>query len=317
MRKPTLAAVCAAILIAQPIHAEDVPLVLNPTNTHEEMMLGLAYWIGARGLPRDRNKGYALLKHAADEGDADAMNNIGAFYAIGEGVPCDPAKAMMWYQKAADRNDAGGYYNVGHLYFTGEGVPQDYAMARKYFEKALAMPVDDFHREVHGEAANNLGVMYIDGRGVAKDVSKGIAYYEQAAANGQKTAKVNLAKLYINGKGVPKDVDKGLGLLQMEAEAGNALSSFVLAGYYGQEKNPQQKLFWLDKAAHQGNADAMTVLAATYREGDGVPKDLTKAAQFYAAAARLCEVKAQADLGGMQHNGKGCIRFDSGCGLPE
>ena len=193
---------CAAVLIAGSLRAEGPQINLNPTTPHQEMMLGLAYWIGARGLPQDRKKGYELLLHAAAAGDTDAMTNIGEFYAIGEGVPRDPAKAMEWLRKAADRGDAGGYYNIGNLYFNGIGVPQDYAKAREYYEKALALPVDSDHREVLGMAANNIAVMYLNGWGVARDEKKAIQYYERAAEAGTKAAKVNLAKLAQGTDGV-------------------------------------------------------------------------------------------------------------------
>ena len=43
---------------------------------------------------------------AAEQGDADAQNNLGACYYHGQGVAKDYAEAVKWYNKAAEQGDA-------------------------------------------------------------------------------------------------------------------------------------------------------------------------------------------------------------------
>ncbi len=44
----------------------------------------------------------------AEQGLAEAQNNLGTMYAKGLGVPQDYAEAVKWYRKAAEQGNASG-----------------------------------------------------------------------------------------------------------------------------------------------------------------------------------------------------------------
>ena len=44
-------------------------------------------------------------RKAADAGNAQGMNNLGAMYTTGTGVAKDAAVAVRWYRKTADAGD--------------------------------------------------------------------------------------------------------------------------------------------------------------------------------------------------------------------
>ena len=44
---------------------------------------------------------------AAEQGDAQAQNNLGLMYDAGQGVPQVNAEALKWYRLAAEQGDAG------------------------------------------------------------------------------------------------------------------------------------------------------------------------------------------------------------------
>ena len=46
-------------------------------------------------------------KPLAEQGNADAQNNLGLMYREGQGVPQDYKTAVKWYQRAAEQGDAG------------------------------------------------------------------------------------------------------------------------------------------------------------------------------------------------------------------
>jgi TPR repeat protein len=52
---------------------------------------------------------------AAYEGDASAMNSLGALYYNGQGVAQDYAKVREWYEKSADKGDAIAMTSLGWL----------------------------------------------------------------------------------------------------------------------------------------------------------------------------------------------------------
>jgi TPR repeat protein len=120
-----------------------------------QVSLGMLYLMG-EGLPRDVQKGCALIssvaKHkdknaiglyneyctqqsqspaviqptpellkAAEQGDAHAQYTLGFVYANGQ----DDLKAIEWYTKAANQGIANAQFNLGLMYVKGQGVPAD------------------------------------------------------------------------------------------------------------------------------------------------------------------------------------------------
>ncbi len=132
----------------------------------------------SRNVPHLTRAAYATalreFRPLANQGDADAQNNLGALYYHGKGVPEDDAEAVKWYRKAAAQGNAGAQYNLGVMYDKGLGVPQDHAEAVKWFRKAA--------EQGDADAQNNLGVMYGMGRGVPQDYVQAHMWYSLAAS---------------------------------------------------------------------------------------------------------------------------------------
>ena len=57
-------------------------------------------------MPQDYGLALRLYRLAAEQGDADAQNNLGGMYAEGLGVPADPVEAYMWFELAAEQGHA-------------------------------------------------------------------------------------------------------------------------------------------------------------------------------------------------------------------
>jgi TPR repeat protein len=126
-------------------------------------------------------------RKAADQGDANAQNNVGDLYFYGRGVAQDYAQAMFWYRKAADQGYTWGQFNVGWLCDSGKGVTQDYAQAASWYRKAAD--------QGNAKSQNNLGDLYYYGRGVARDYAQAKFWYRKAADQGNADAKAALERL--------------------------------------------------------------------------------------------------------------------------
>ena len=74
----------------------------------------------------------------AEQGDADAQNNLGFMYAQGKGVPENDVEAVKWSRKAAEQGDAFAQYNLGVMYAQGARVPEDYVLAYAWLNLAAA-----------------------------------------------------------------------------------------------------------------------------------------------------------------------------------
>lgn len=102
-----------------------------------------------------------LDRLAAEQGDAQAQNNLGALYATGQGVEKDFAEAVKWYPKAAEQDNPQGLANLASMYGEGRGVPEDAKAAFVLCAKAAKLGF--------AVAQNNLGLMFANGEGVPTD----------------------------------------------------------------------------------------------------------------------------------------------------
>jgi TPR repeat protein len=85
---------------------------------------------------QDHEQAFSWWLKAAQKGNADAQNNVGACYFSGAGAERDYQKAAEWYRKAADQGCTAAQAELGWMYFTGHGVTRDKEMARQWWAKS-------------------------------------------------------------------------------------------------------------------------------------------------------------------------------------
>ena len=74
----------------------------------------------------------------AEQGLAEAQNNLGVMYETGRGVIQDHKEAVKWYRLAAEQGYARAQDNLGLMYAKGEGVIQDNVYAHMWFNVAAS-----------------------------------------------------------------------------------------------------------------------------------------------------------------------------------
>jgi len=74
-----------------------------------------------------------LWRPLAEQGDAQAQNNLGAMYDSGEGIAIDDQKAVYWYELSANQGNSIAQNNLGAMYYTGEGIEASKTEAYKWF----------------------------------------------------------------------------------------------------------------------------------------------------------------------------------------
>ena len=141
-----------------------------PVDTHQQQRI-------ARGC-------VAVTQEAADLGDAEALCNLGVFYASGTGVERDPYKAFEMCLAAAEMGLSVAQSNVAHMFAQGSGTPQDYTRALHFWNLAA--------NQNHTGAMYNLGVLYRDGLGTTVDLVTARAWFRRAAALGHQRAQEEL-----------------------------------------------------------------------------------------------------------------------------
>ncbi|GBB84613.1 hypothetical protein RclHR1_01120001, partial [Rhizophagus clarus] len=95
-----------------------------------------------------------------------------------------------------------------------------------------------------------------------------------------------LAICYSDGNGTEKNLEKAFYWFQRAAENGNEDAMYILTSscYYngeGTEKNLEKAFYWFQKAAENDDEKAMYSLVMNYKNGEGTEKNLEKAFYWY------------------------------------
>jgi len=96
-----------------------------------------AFLLGSgQGGPVDASRAVRLYRLAADQGDADALNNLGEIHESGRGVERSPDQALILYERAAERGLAAGQFNAGRMWAIGAAGKADALRARAWLAQA-------------------------------------------------------------------------------------------------------------------------------------------------------------------------------------
>jgi hypothetical protein len=182
------------------------------------------YLISGFGIKKDEKQSFQWRTKAADAGLFAAMAPLGRMYRNGIGTPVDTEKALSFFKLGAENGDADAQDQLGFELATGEIATKNYEEARKWLLKSFEAGnhfrsayllglmhangwggnIDfakafDYYKiaaeNEHSSAQNNLGVMFRNGSGVVTDFDQAIYWYKKGAENGSDSAKTNLARL--------------------------------------------------------------------------------------------------------------------------
>lgn len=131
------------------------------------------------------------LVRKANSGDADAQNDLGLRYLLGDGFEVDTAMAVDLIRKAAAQNLYAAHFNIGLLYNIGAGLPWDPFKAFLHFRYAAE----------NGErnAQYAYGLMFTDNLVVERNWLTAYRYLKRASDNGVSRAGDVIAELLAKG----------------------------------------------------------------------------------------------------------------------
>jgi uncharacterized protein len=152
-----------------------------------------------------------LFRSLAEQGNADAQNDLGWAYEQGIGVQQDFKEAIRWYRLAAEQGYAPAQYSLGVIYYNGRGVPKNLREAIKWYQLAA--------EQGNSRAQYNLGFMHANGEGFPRNLPRGYMWWSLASRNGEAAAWASL-----------DDLSKTMTTKQI-AEAQNLLQKCVASNY--------------------------------------------------------------------------------------
>jgi localization factor PodJL len=122
----------------------------------------------------------ALMRAAADTGDARSLQRLAKMYERGEGVARDQAQARALTERAAARGNSQAMHNLGVYYAEGEGAQRDFAKAAASFRQAASRGVTD--------SQFNLGAMAEQGLNGPRSDREAYYWYSVAGRSGDRDA---------------------------------------------------------------------------------------------------------------------------------
>lgn len=203
----------------------------------------------------ENDAAYPVCKRAAEQGDANAQNELAWMYLQGNGVAKNEQTAAKWLRAAAEQGNHRAQHAIGMLYYQGIGVTQDKEEAIGWFRKAAEQGVS--------KSQLLLGRLYHSGNGVPQSYREAAKWYRQAAELGSHLAQYQLARLYAAGEGVAQNNDEAIKWMQQPARLGYADAPYWLGELYTRGGDMQQAYVWLLLAQQQGHGEANALLTQT------------------------------------------------------
>lgn len=299
------------------------------------------------GVPKDKEKAWTLLEHAAQNGLPAARFEVGRRLLL-DPQRRDDEQAAGWLKEAAAAGHAKAQSLRCWMSAAGraEALKPD-ELTRCYRAAAL---------DGHAWAQWQYGERLVAGTGVEADRKGGMAWVRRAADQGLPEAKERLAALESgaapqDADAVPprpdlhdrdelsrtaatsgageetdpatleraaweaynaKDYGRAFMLFERAARAGLPSAQTTLGTLYesglGTDKDEAAAVAWYRRAAEQGNAAAQNNLAVMLLEGRGTARDVDAAVDWFGESARNGNKYGQFNLG---------LRYLLGDGLPE
>lgn len=302
-----------------------------------QYQLGKIYLYG-EGIKANLKQAFYYLSKAAEKNHADSQYELGKYYLLGNPNERQYANAVKWFRRAASQDHVRSLYMLGKLLYEGKGVDPDPDEAKQLLRQAsesglleasnylaqlqsnapptLEGDIAKIQREIDGLSKTQHspddyyrhGMAFLTGNfGNNKEqaLRKAARYFQKAAEGNHGKAQYQLAKLYQKGIGVEQSDQLHRHWLRKAADAG-------VQGAIHDLEAEQRKTVLVHRRTESdsehdpdNDPDHQYILAMKYYQGDGLPIDRGKAADWFSKAAKQDHANAQYQLGLMYRDGTG------------
>lgn len=255
------------------------------------------YWKAKRLLDEnsaeyDFEKGFALLKESAKEGNEYAQYKLGRILIVNEFSEGDIDEGVYWLEKSCEQGNQYAEYYLGKQYLGNGKVNENYTRAiyllsesakqgNKYAMYSLACQylfTDNFKDKIKdglellessankhfAPAEKMLAFIILKAELLPKDEKRAYKLLLHSVSIGDDKAEYALAKLLLNSDIIPKDTEWAIKLLISAIGKDNEWAKVLLGKMllFGIDipKNEQEGIELLQSAAEQGNEYAAVIL---------------------------------------------------------
>lgn len=144
--------------------------------------LGAHYYCAEHGFPQDFSKAVALYKLAAENGSRQAQENLGYCYYYGRDMERDYEKAFHYFALGAFDGHLISLYKIGDMYLNGYYVQKNEREAFMIYMRCLQTMTDEAADTVAGPVYLRVGNMLLNGLGTEQDAKGALVCYQKAEA---------------------------------------------------------------------------------------------------------------------------------------
>lgn len=229
----------------------------------------------------DLAKAKKMLHDAADKGYASAAADLGRHYTNGMKIggqewKKDNKLARRYLKKAVKANDASAMRSLAGLYCKGIGVKRNYTRCFKLTAKAA--------KRGDAPAKAELAFLYQQGRGVERNNEKFLEILKEAADSGFPEAQYRLGMAYFKGMAVEEDKKEAAKWFVLAAKKHHIQALYSL-GVMALQREKYKDAYDLFMRCKHGEPKANFNLGMLLEAGNGVPKDLERAKEFFRVAS--------------------------------
>ena len=148
--------------------------------------------------PKKAVEFYEATLARAENGDADAQNDIGHSYWSGNGAPKDIREAIKWFTKAAEQGHPVAQYNVGFNHDHVSENLRDPVIAYKWYTICFKNSADISYKAITAEAKSSRDIL--SKKMTAEQIAKAEALAEEMIKKNPKLIKADTPKLLATPK---------------------------------------------------------------------------------------------------------------------
>lgn len=248
------------------------------------------------GVKKDKKTAMDIFKHAANKGDGLSACTLGNIYAQKKQFD----HALKWYLRGVELGNLRAMEQLAAIYYEGnEGIAKD-------DEKAIAMNLKAIEQG-SGLAASNLAYLY-ETRG---DLDEALKWWNKAIELGFEKAKSYLEKLedkviFNNYKLKDYNLKGAIQRYLSNPEAPQAISNlyYCMEAKYGTKEDMDNAIVVFQKYADQQYANqnplahkaALSCLGLCHLNGIGVPSNPEAAEKLFRRAADAGDIRALSEI---------------------
>lgn len=142
--------------------------------------LGAQYYDGSRGFEQSFENALAYYTMAAENGSRQAQENLGYCYYYGRNTPVDYEKAFHFFALGAFDGHLISLYKIGDMYRNGYYVKKNEKEAFLIYQRCIETMTDEAAPFVAGPVFLRLGNAFLSGQGVKENTDSALVCFQKA-----------------------------------------------------------------------------------------------------------------------------------------